>query len=113
MHTRAPSASRTAPKPAAARSDAAVAPIPSALAAARSTSPAQWHGSHENDLIGVQHFTPNQPFFAFKSKCQVQIHFHNHTDSDRRAVLWRTKHVAQRAASLKTRALSPIPEIDQ
>ena len=62
MHTRAPSASRTAPKPAAARSDAAVAPIPSALAAARSTSPAQWHGSHENDLIGVQHFTPNQPF---------------------------------------------------
>ena len=63
MHTRAPSASRTAPKPAAARSDAAVAPIPSALAAARSTSPAQWHGSHENDLIGVQHFTPNQPFF--------------------------------------------------
>ena len=64
MHTRAPSASRTAPKPAAARSDAAVAPIPSALAAARSTSPAQWHGSHENDLIGVQHFTPNQPFFS-------------------------------------------------
>jgi len=66
VHTRAPSASRTAPKPAAARSDAAVAPIPSALAAARSTSPAQWHGSHENDLIGVQHFTPNQPFWQLR-----------------------------------------------
>ena len=64
MHTHAHSTSRTGPKPAAARSDAAVAPIPSARAAARSSSPAQRHGSHENDVIEVQHFTSNGRFLA-------------------------------------------------
>ena len=63
MHTRAPSASLGRRRPAAARSGRRGRADPvGAGRGAVNLALAQWHGSHENDLIGVQHFTPNQPF---------------------------------------------------